>query len=110
MWFRALFSAAAVSAALVGGAGAARAEDLVFMLDNQSSYAVVEFYASPTDVNDWEEDILGRDVLPSGQATRVTIGDGRSQCDYDLRIVFEDGDSIEDSANLCDTGSYTVTD
>lgn len=88
----------------------ASADDLIFMLDNQSSYTIVEFYASPTDVNDWEDDILGQSILEAGDAARVTIADGREQCEYDLRIVFDDGDVLEDSTDLCETGSYTVTD
>lgn len=86
------------------------AEDLVFMLDNRSSYDIPEFYASPTDVEDWEEDILGSDILPAGDAVRVTIADGRDVCNYDLRVVFEDGDVLDDESDLCATGSYTVTD
>jgi len=86
------------------------AEDLVFMLDNKSSYDIHEFYASPTNVDDWEEDILGSDILPAGDAVRVTIADGRDVCNYDLRVVFGDGDVLEDESNLCETGSYTVTD
>ncbi|MBL0935904.1 MAG: hypothetical protein IBJ07_14250 [Rhizobiaceae bacterium] len=86
------------------------AEDLVFMLDNRSSYDIHEFYASPTDVEDWEEDILGSDILPAGDAVRVTIADGRDVCNYDLRVVFEDGDVLDDESDLCATGSYTVTD
>ncbi|MEO4001590.1 hypothetical protein [Mesorhizobium sp. CAU 1732] len=88
----------------------AQADDLVFMLDNQSSYSIVEFYASPSDVGNWEDDILGTDVMASGDSGRVTIADGREQCEYDLRIVFEDGDVTEDTTDLCETGSYTVTD
>lgn len=86
------------------------AEDLVFMLDNQSSFDIHEFYASPTNVGDWEEDILGADIVPAGDAVRVTIADGRDVCEYDLRVVFEDGDVLDDSSDLCATGSYTVTD
>ncbi|MCO6386573.1 hypothetical protein GTK01_06070 [Aliihoeflea sp. 40Bstr573] len=86
------------------------AEDLVFMLDNQSSYDIHEFYASPTAVGDWEEDILGADILPAGDAVRITIADGRDVCGYDLRVVFEDGDVLDDESDLCETGSYTVTD
>ena len=88
----------------------ALAEDLVFMLQNDSSHVIVELYASPSDVGSWEEDILGVDVLGSGEAARVRIADGREQCEYDLRIVFDDGDALEDTADLCDTGSYTVSD
>lgn len=86
------------------------ADGLVFMLDNQSSYDVHEFYTSPTSVDNWEEDILGADVLPSGDAIRVTIADGRDVCEYDVRVVFEDGDVLDDVTNLCETGSYTITD
>jgi hypothetical protein len=87
------------------------AQDLVFELNNRSSYTVMEFYASPNDVGDWEQDILGEDVLPAGDSMRITIADARSQCEYDLRFVFDDGDVVErGSVDLCQTGSYTLTD
>jgi hypothetical protein len=86
----------------------ASAEDLVFTLNNNTDFTLMEFYASPSDVSNWEEDILGADVLSSGQSVQITIADGRSACDYDLRMVFDDGDVVEDAANLCETGSYTV--
>jgi hypothetical protein len=98
-----------VSAIVLMPAGAL-ADDLVFRFDNNSSYTVVELYASPSDVGEWEEDILGRDVLVSGESARVTIADGRRACEYDMRIVFEDGDMIEDTTDLCETESYAVTD
>jgi hypothetical protein len=89
----------------------AHAEDLVFMLDNKSSTPVNEFYASAVDVNNWEEDILGQDILEAGNFARITIKDGRGVCKYDLKIVFSDGEELEERAiNLCETGSYTVTD
>jgi hypothetical protein len=89
----------------------ALAEDLTFTLHNRSSFVVVEFYASPVDVGDWEEDILGREVLGSGESGRVTIADGRSQCEYDLRFVFDDGDVLDrGGVDLCETESYTLTD
>ena len=96
---------------LVSGVVPAFAEDLVFMLDNKSSSAIHEFYASPVDVNEWEQDILGQDVLEAGNFARITIKDGRSVCNYDLKIVFADGEEMEEQAiNLCETGSYTVSD
>jgi hypothetical protein len=104
------FLGAALAAAMLAPVSSALAQDLVFMLDNQSSYDIYEFYASPSDVGDWEDDILGRDVLPSGQAVRITIADARTQCEYDVLVVFEDGDELTDTVDLCETGSYTVTD
>lgn len=88
----------------------AMAEDMVFKLINKSSFVITELYASPSNVKSWEEDILGTDVLGSGETVNVTIADGRRACEYDLRIVFDDGDAIEDTTDLCETASYTVTD
>ncbi len=101
---------AALAVAMFMPMSSALAEDLVFMLDNQSSYDIYEFYAAPANIVDWEEDILGRDILPSGEAVRITIADGRTQCDYDVLVVFEDDDELMDTIDLCETGSYTVTD
>lgn len=105
-----LFKLVLAAGACSLGATASYADNLEFMLKNNSSYIITEFYASPSNVNSWEEDILGADVVGSGEAFRITIADGRRQCEYDLRIVFEDGDVVEDTADLCETGSYTVND
>lgn len=89
----------------------ALAEDLEFSLINRSGATLNEFYASPSDVGDWEDDILGVDVLADGETARITIADGRTQCEYDLRFVWTDGDVVEDTGvNLCETGRYTLTD
>jgi len=87
------------------------AEDLVFDFHNESSYVVMEFYAAPTEVDNWEEDILGDDVLGSGESTEITIADGREQCEYDFRIVVE-GDIVVErrGIDLCELGEYTLTD
>lgn len=98
----------AVAAVLV--AAPAMADDLVFQFNNNSSFAIVELYASPSNVGDWEEDILGREILDAGEAARVTIRDGRRTCEYDLKIVFEDGDEATDTTDLCETENYTVND
>ncbi|HEX9857646.1 MAG TPA: hypothetical protein VGA75_04765 [Paracoccaceae bacterium] len=89
-------------------AAPAFAEDLAFTLSNNSGVDLVEFYASPVGVANWEEDILGGAVLTSGASGEVTIADGRDVCDYDLRMVFADGDVLEETGNLCETGSYTI--
>lgn len=110
---RTFFSAASISmaVALAAISAPASAEDLVFRFNNNSSYVVMEFYASPYDVAEWEDDILGDDVLGSGESIDITIADGREQCEYDFRIVVEDDIVVERSAiDLCETGSYTLTD
>jgi hypothetical protein len=111
MKIRSLAALALAPLVSLAAVGAASAEDLVFMLDNQTKTDVREFYTSPVDVNNWEQDVLGQDVLGAGSATKVTIGDGRSVCNYDMKFVFSDDTTLEkDGVNLCDTGSYTLTD
>lgn len=105
------FAAAAVATCVL--AGTASAEDLVFWLDNQSSEAVNEFYVSALESNSWEEDILGKDVLPSGETAEITIIGANDTCEWDLRIVYEGGSVVEErQIDLCDMDedTYTVTD
>jgi hypothetical protein len=91
----------------------AHAENLVFTLTNGTDSVLTRFYTSPTGTASWEEDVFGQDVLGPGESVEVTIADGRSVCDYDLRFEFEAGSSLattEDSQNLCETGSYTISE
>jgi hypothetical protein len=100
-----------LACALLVLATPAVAQDLAFTLHNKSSYHVIEFYTSPSEVDDWEEDVLGDDILRAGRSLRITIADGRTQCVYDVRFVFDDGDEVEDHGiDLCETGSYTIRD
>ena len=86
------------------------AEDLIFTLTNTTSLDITGFYTSPTDVENWEEDVFNGGALASGDSSEITIADGRSQCDYDLKVLFEDGDELTDSANLCDMSEYVVSE
>lgn len=101
------FSLAAASFVL---AAPAMADDLNFLFENNSSYIIIELYASPSNVDQWEEDILGRDILESGESARITIRDGRRTCEYDLKIVFDDGDEVTDTTDLCETETYRIDD
>ena len=85
------------------------ADDIVFTLHNATATDVMEFYASPTSADDWEDDILGEDILGAGESAQVTIQGDRG-CDYDLRAVFADETEVTDSLNLCETSDYTIVD
>lgn len=91
----------------------AHAEDLVFTLTNGTNSVLTQFYTSPTGVNDWEADVLGQDVLNPGESAQVTIADGRTVCNYDMRFEFtEDSelDTTTDTQDLCELGSYTINE
>lgn len=90
---------------------AAQADDLVFTLKNGTKSVLTNFYASPVGVDKWEDDIFGRDTLAPGETMQITIADGRSVCDYDMRFEFEESsdlDTTEDKQNLCELGEYTI--
>ena len=111
MTIKALLAGAAFALAFV--VAPAYAQDLVFTLNNQSDGAVNELYVSPLDSNSWEEDILGKDVLDSGQTATITITNANGQCAWDVRIVYDDA-SVTDERNidLCTlaNGTYDVTE
>ncbi len=92
------------------GVSVAQAEDLTFTLNNNTNSTMTRFYTSPVGVNDWEEDVFGRDTLGPGGSTSVTIADGRSVCEYDMKFEFDDGTSTEATADLCSLGSYTINE
>lgn len=108
---KASLTLATAVAGLLFAAGAASAEDLTFTLINGTNSTLTEFYTSPTDVENWEQDVFGKGVLPPGHQVEITIADGRTVCDYDMRFVFDedsDLDVTEDTQNLCEMGSYTI--
>lgn len=79
-----------------------------FRLINGRSRSIHYFYASPSNVSSWEEDILGDSTLSSDSSMRVTIDDNRESCYYDFKAVFSDGSSsTEYDINVCRLSSYT---
>jgi hypothetical protein len=72
-----------------------------FNLRNDADVEVREVYASPTTADDWGRDRLGDDMLRAHG--RMTIRLPPGECQYDLRIVWDDGRSEERrDVNLCE--------
>ena len=108
-----LSTIAILAAALVALPSLAFAEDLVFQLTNSSSYSVTNFFTSPATTDNWEEDVLGQATLEPGTSVQVTIADGSTQCNYDMKFVPEGApDLIVNGVDLCTLsgGEYTLTD
>ena len=102
---------AAAAAALAMLAGPALAEDLVFTLKNGTNSVLTRFHTSPVGVDKWEDDVFGDQVLNPGETIEITIADGRSVCEYDMRFEFtedSDLDTTTDTQNLCELGTYTI--
>jgi hypothetical protein len=108
---RRFFTAAIITLpTLAIGIQAAHAEDLVFMLHNNSSTALTEFYVESMTSKTWGDNILDSTIAP-GESATVTISDGKTTCMYGIRGTFKDGNILEQNdLNLCEMGSYTYTD
>jgi hypothetical protein len=92
------------------GMTAAQAQDRRVNIINETSYVIVEFYASNVGERDWEEDILGADILEPGASVMVNVDDGTGYCKYDFMAVFDDGDEvIKEDVNVCEISSFRFT-
>jgi hypothetical protein len=103
-----LLTLTAVLAASV--AAPAFAEDLQFTLINNSASAIVEMYLSPHEQNTWGDNILSVPSVASGTQGAISVTDGETVCDYDIKVVLEGGASGESTQNLCELSTFTVHD
>lgn len=88
----------------------AHAADRRVTVVNKTKVAVVEFYASRANTDDWEEDILGQDVLEPGASVEVNIDDGTGACRFDFKAVFDDEDEvIKKKIDVCSVSTFTLT-
>ena len=97
--------------ALVSMVSAASALDRTVSVNNLTSSVMTEFYASNTGANDWQEDILGEQVLGAGETATINIDDGSGYCKFDFRAVFEDGtEVISADNNVCELSDFNITE
>ena len=77
---------------------------------NRTGWTMLRFYASDSRSDDWEEDILGDDVLPDGDDVRINIDDGSGACLYDFKAVFTNGQElVRQRINVCQVSEYSYT-
>lgn len=97
-------------AALLLLAGAAQAANRHVDIVNKTGMTIKHFYASTTGTDDWEEDILGRDVIEDGDTFDINVDDGSGACRYDFKAVFENGASlVRNNINVCQISTFTYT-
>jgi hypothetical protein len=78
------------------------------LIQNNTGRTIWRFYGSPVNVNSWEEDILGSNILPAGRSVNVNFADGRTICNYDMRAEFQDGTAlVRRNVNVCRVSSVS---
>jgi hypothetical protein len=92
------------------GTSAAQAADQDFALVNATGYDISELYVAPSKTADWQEDVLGQDVLVNGQQVNVTFSRSSDTCHWDLKVVYADDDSTAEwlGVNLCELSAVTI--
>lgn len=82
----------ALFAAVIVFSTASVAFDGYVEVTNDTGYDIYFLYISPGKAKTWEEDVLGEDILKTGQTVRVTVSGAKSGI-FDIRAQDEDGDT-----------------
>jgi hypothetical protein len=92
-----------------GGAAAGQAQQN-FTLVNNTGHVVVTLNVSPNSEDEWGPDILGVDTLANGQSAQISFQRGESQCSWDIKATYDDGDTTDArGVDLCHIATVTLT-
>ncbi|HYC68045.1 hypothetical protein [Brevundimonas sp.] len=104
------FAAAFVAVALFAPTAMAQSASIDFTLNNETDHVLTRLFISLPSTDNWEEDILGEDVLGAGESIEISIDDGLPECVYDIRADFDDGDSVQVArVNFCELDGEELT-
>lgn len=77
---------------------------------NNTGWTMTHFYASDSRVDDWQEDMLGADVLAAGSSIMMNIDDGSGACLFDFKARFTNGEELTRfNVNVCQIADYYYT-
>lgn len=110
----AAFAVVVVLSVLATGAHRTLADERDFSLTNgTASEVITHVYVSVSTVDSWEEDILGQDVLNSGDSVTIHFSPKDSDagsCSYDIRVDGADGgQGFLYNVDLCSTNTVTFS-
>ncbi len=104
-----LVSATAAVAAILFLQSPAFAGQQDFEIVNKTGYAIKHVHVSENDNNNWDEDILGRDMLEDGESVEISFAKGEKNCKWDMKVIYDDGDSaVWQDLNLCKISKLTL--
>jgi hypothetical protein len=69
---------------------------------NKTGVIINELHVTPSDADEWGEDILGKDALDLDEECDIEFDPKEDVCLWDLRIADSDGNAIEwEKIDLC---------
>ena len=103
------FAAAVKALGLLAAPAAADERDIT--VANKTGAVIQSLFISAVDTEDWEEDVLGLDVLADGESVEISFsGYEKGQCAFDVLATNEDGDAwLLPDVDLCETTTVTIT-
>lgn len=90
------------AAALLLAVAPAYAADQDFTLKNRTGYTIASVYVSAAKTTDWEDDVMGKDVLEDGESVDISFPKRASACKYDLKVIYDDKEeAVWGNLDLC---------
>lgn len=86
---------AANTASNTAAAPAASGANQDFTVVNKTGVIIDKLFVSPSEKDDWQEDILGKDVLADGESLEIKFHPKEKIEKWDLKIEDSKGNSIE---------------
>jgi hypothetical protein len=86
---------AAVALAVAFVAPSAFAGDQDFTLVNRTGVEIHQLYIASSAQQDWEEDVLGADVLPIGESVSITFPVDETVELWDVKVVDSEGNDLQ---------------
>jgi len=79
-------------------------------LTNNTRIAIIEVQIARVGTGRWERDLLGDDILLPAQSLFVDIDDGKGDCRFDFKTVFDDGTSlIRRNIDVCAVERFAIS-
>ncbi|HEY0547562.1 MAG TPA: hypothetical protein VGC91_19435 [Pyrinomonadaceae bacterium] len=80
-----------------------------FTLHNKTGVVIDKLFVSPSDKEEWGEDILGQDTLGDGQSVEIKFHPKEKAPKWDLKVQDSSGNSIEwHDLNLTEISEVTL--
>ena len=114
MRFASLIAVALLAATAVTSPAQARSnddQDRRIIVINNTHLKVARFYASNAGTGSWQEDVLGKEIIPAWGRQLFNLDDGTGYSQYDFKAVMESGEIVyRYGVNVCDTVSWTISE
>ena len=104
------FAFAAIAVAALSAPALAEDAKQDFRLVNRTGYELKALFVSPSKSDDWQEDVLGQEVLEDGKAVNVHFSPKVKTCKWDLKVVYTEDDSnaVWQNIDLCSVDKITI--